>query len=304
MSPVQVLLIAGTHGNELNAPWLFSQWNRQEDLIDNNGLSLSRIIGNPAALALCKRYIDRDLNRTFTSDLIQSSQPALNEVIRAKELVTTYGAIGCNPCQIAIDFHSTTSSMGTSLVIYGRRPKDLALASLMQSRLGIPIYLHESDQIQNGFLVEYWPCGLVVEIGPVAQGVINEKIILQTKLSLETCLEEIAKVKSGEAFFPNQLIVHRHLKNIDFPRDLDGVPNFFIHKNIQGKDWSPIYFNDPLFQNIEGETITNKSRKKVYPVFINEAAYMEKNIAMAFTEREILDFDLSWEEELKELVQD
>ena len=72
MSRVQVLLVAGTHGNELNAPWLFSQWSHKEDLIKNNGISLSRVIGNQAALESCKRYIDRDLNRSFTSELLEA----------------------------------------------------------------------------------------------------------------------------------------------------------------------------------------------------------------------------------------
>ena len=34
MSIDQVLLIAGTHGNEINAPWIFDQWSKNPDLID------------------------------------------------------------------------------------------------------------------------------------------------------------------------------------------------------------------------------------------------------------------------------
>lgn len=301
MSGVQVLLVAGTHGNELNAPWLFAEWSEKEDLVKDSGITLSRVIGNPAALASCKRYIDQDLNRSFTADFMKSNTSEIKEVIRAKELFSIYGPSGIKPCQIVIDFHSTTASMGTCLVIYGRRPKDLALASLIQNRLGIPIYLHECDQFQKGFLAEYWPCGLVIEIGPVSQGVLDQRIIKQTKLSLEICLEEISKFNSDESVFPEQVIIYRHLKNIDFPRDIKGRPKYFIHKDIQNKDWLPINFRDPLFQNLEGEILFNELKNTVYPVFINEAAYMEKNIAMALTEREILNFDLSWEEELKDL---
>ncbi len=302
MSRVQVLLVAGTHGNELNAPWLFSQWSHKEDLIKNNGISLSRVIGNQAALESCKRYIDRDLNRSFTSELLEARTSNQKEVIRAQELVSIYGPLGNKPCQIAIDFHSTTSSMGTCLVIYGRRPADLALASLIQSRIGIPIYLHEGDQIQNGFLVECWPCGLVVEIGPVAQGLLNEKIVEQTKLSLEICLEAISKLISGESVYPKEVIIHRHLQNIDFPRDINGMQKSYIHRDIQNKDWLPINYGDSLFQSVGGEIIKNKLINTVYPVFINEAAYIEKNIAMSFTEREVWNFNPTWAEELKKLL--
>ena len=67
--------------------------------------------------------------------------------------------------------------MGTSIVIYGRRIKDFCLAALLQNKFGLPIYLHEKDKRQTGFLVEAWPCGLVIEIGPVAQNYYDSKII-------------------------------------------------------------------------------------------------------------------------------
>ena len=130
-----------------------------------------------------------------------------------------YGEKGKTPCQIALDFHTTTASMGSCLVVYGRRGADLALASLIQNKLGLPIYLHESDQKQTGFLVESWPCGLVVEIGPIGQGLLNSRIISQTKLILETLMEQIYQVKKLNLFFPEKLIIHRHIKSIDFPRD-------------------------------------------------------------------------------------
>ena len=75
--------------------------------------------------------------------------------------------------------------MGCSLVVYGRRYPDLAIASLLQASLGLPVYLHEGDSIQKGFLVESWPCGLVIEIGPVAQGMLHSTIVTQTKLAIE-----------------------------------------------------------------------------------------------------------------------
>ena len=75
------------------------------------------------------------------------------EIMRARELVSSFGPNGSNACKIAIDLHSTTSSMGSCLVVYGRRPADLALAALMQSRLGLPIYLQcNPTDIIFGFL--------------------------------------------------------------------------------------------------------------------------------------------------------
>ena len=67
--------------------------------------------------------------------------------------------------------------MGTSIVMYGRRFKDFCLAALLQNKFGLPIYLHEKDKAQTGFLVEAWPCGLVIEIGAVAQNFYDLNII-------------------------------------------------------------------------------------------------------------------------------
>ena len=173
MSGIQVLLIAGTHGNEINPIWLFEQWEKLSVLINNFGIETHKVIGNPKAYKSGKRYINNDLNRSFQTESFLSSNSSNLEGIRANQLVRLYGNKGKNPCQIALDFHSTTASMGSCLVVYGRRNTDLALAGLIQSKLGLPIYLHESDTKQTGFLVESWPCGLVIEIGPIGQGLLN-----------------------------------------------------------------------------------------------------------------------------------
>ena len=217
-------------------------------------------------------------------------------------MVQLYGNKGENPCQIALDFHTTTATMGSCLVVYGRRDTDLALAGLIQNKLGLPIYLHESDKKQTGFLVEAWPCGLVVEIGPVGQGLLNSRIISQTKLILENLLEQIKNVNNLNLFFPDKLIIHRHIKSIDFPRDEEGNINGFVHPLRQGRDWHPLKKNDDLFCKLNGEVINFKENEAYIPVFINEAAYMEKNIAMSFTKRELWDFEDNWKSSLIELV--
>ena len=160
MMQLQVLLVAGTHGNEINAIWLFDQWEKSPLLINTHGIKTYQVIGNPEAKKAGKRYIHNDLNRSFLEESFSSINSSNLEGIRANQLVQLYGKKGEKPCQIALDFHTTTASMGSCLVVYGRRDTDLALAGLIQNKLGLPIYLHESDKKQTGFLVEAWPCGL------------------------------------------------------------------------------------------------------------------------------------------------
>ena len=299
---LQVLLVAGTHGNEINGIWLFDDWLKSPLSIKTHGIKTYRVIGNPEAKKACKRYIDCDLNRSFKKKSNLSINSSHLEETRAKELLNLYGKSGKNPCQIVLDFHTTTSAMGSCLVIYGRRDADLALASLMQNKLGLPVYLHESDEKQTGFLVESWPCGLVVEIGPVGQGVLNSKIITQTKLILESFLEQIQQVKNFNLFFPDKLIVHRHIKSVDFPRDDNGCIRGYVHSQRQSKDWQPLQSNDELFNLLNGEIIKFEERESYIPVFINEAAYMEKNIAMSYVKRELWEVKKEWKKSLIELI--
>ncbi len=299
---LQVLLVAGTHGNEINGIWLFDEWNKSSSLINTHGIKTCKVIGNPEAQKVGKRYIHNDLNRSFHEESFFSNNSSNIERSRASELVNLYGEAGENPCQIALDFHTTTASMGSCLVVYGRRAADLALASLIQHQLGLPIYLHESDQKQTGFLVESWPCGLVIEIGPIGQGLLNSKIILQTKLILETLMEQIYKVKNCNLFFPDKLIIHRHIKSIDFPRDEKGNIDGYLHSQRQSKNWQELKKNDELFSKLNGETIRFDENESYFPVFINEAAYVEKNIAMSFTKRELWDFKKEWKKSLIDLV--
>ena len=302
MMQLQVLLVAGTHGNEINGIFLFEQWEKLPLLINTYGIKTQNVIGNPEAKKAGKRYIHKDLNRSFEKESYLNSKSSNFESGRANELVNIYGEGGEKPCQIALDFHTTTSCMGSCLVLYGRRDADLALASLIQNQLGLPIYLHESDQKQTGFLVESWPCGLVVEIGPIGQGLLNARIISQTKLILETLMEQIHRIENLTFNFPDKLLIHRHIKSIDFPRDKKGNIDGYVHSLRQSRDWQKLKKNDELFYKFDGEIIRFEEDEPYVPVFINEAAYVEKNIAMSFTKKELWDFKKEWKQSLINLV--
>ncbi|MDP8932677.1 MAG: succinylglutamate desuccinylase/aspartoacylase family protein, partial [Cyanobacteriota bacterium] len=45
---------------------------------------------------------------------------------------------------------------------------------------------------------------------------------------------------------------------------------------------------DPMFLTFDGESVLYEGKSTVYPIFINEAAYYEKGIAMCFTQKQIV----------------
>ncbi|MCP9889343.1 aspartoacylase [Cyanobium sp. ATX 6A2] len=303
-----VLVVAGTHGNERNAPWLLEQWQRQPSGLADGGLALRLVLGNPRAHACNRRYLERDLNRCFAPALLDDAGVSGPELERARELLDLHGPQGTEACAVALDLHSTTSAMGNSLVLYGRRPTDLALAAAIQARLGLPVYLHEADSEQSGFLVERWPCGLVIEVGPVPQGVIQAPICRQTQLALEAALAALAEARAGRLRLPAQLLVHRHLGSLDLPRAGDGSPLACIHPQLQHRDWHPLAPADPLFLERSGRVLTlgevlpATPSGTVVPVFINEAAYGEKGIALSLTRRERWPVQERWPAALESLA--
>ncbi len=309
MAAGRVMVVGGTHGNERNAPWLLEAWRRHPTLLQSSGLSLELVLGNPAAHAAGVRYLDRDLNRSFVPSLLAAADPGDRELQRARELLDLHGPQGSAACLVALDLHSTTAAMGNSLVVYGRRPADLALAAGLQQRLGVPIYLHEQDPEQTGYLVEGWPCGLVVEVGPVPQGVINATICRQSQLALEAALAVLAEARAGELCQPDELVVHRHLGSLDLPRHGDGSPAAVVHPQRQHRDWHRIGAGDPLFLTAEGTTIGfhpegEMADQPVRAVFINEAAYGEKGIALSLTHRDVWPVEPTWSRALVDLARE
>ena len=303
MGQGRVLVVAATHGNERNAPWLLEQWRAQPQLLASAGLALQLEIGNPEALACNRRYIERDLNRCFAPELLADTTRQELELRRARQLLAAFGPQGSTPCTVALDLHSTTSAMGNSLVVYGRRPADLALAAGIQARLGLPVYLHEADAAQTGFLVERWPCGLVIEVGPVPQGLITTSICRQTQLALEAACSAVAQAAQGSLRLPQGLTVHRHRGSLDLPRDGSDQPAACVHPLRQNRDWRPLQSGEPLFWQPDGgvqrvSSSPTDSSSGLWPVFINEAAYGEKHIALSLTSRERWACDPTWADAL------
>ncbi|MGA1304563.1 MAG: aspartoacylase [Cyanobium sp.] len=304
----RVLVVGGTHGNERNGVQLLEQWSLEPESLDTAGLSVEFTLGNPGAIAACRRYLERDLNRSFAPDLLEGCLHQEEEVRRARELLALWGPEGARPCVVALDLHSTTAAMGNCLVMYSRRPADLALAAGVQGRLGLPIYLHEGDDSQSGYLARRWPCGLAIEVGPVPQGVVNATICRQTQLALETALAVLAEARQGACRLPRHLVIHHHLRSLDLPRDGAGTPTARVHSLRQDRDWQPMVAGDCLFETLQGTTLhwepAQGDPATVWPVFINEAAYEEKGIALSLTERRTWPADATWESALVDLMQD
>jgi aspartoacylase len=154
-------------------------------------------------------------------------------------------------------------------------------------------------------MAKAWPCGLVLEVGPVAQGVICPRICQQTGIGVHTLLELLAQARFGKLNLPNFLKVHRHLGSLDLPKDLEGNPIACLHPDRLKGDWQSLKSGDPLFVRPDGIVHLFKadSADQFRTVFTNEAAYQEKNIALSLTRIEKIKTQPEWLMALKALLQ-
>ena len=91
------------------------------------------------------------------------------------------------------------------------------------------------------------------------------------------------------------------LRSVDYPRDKNGTINGIIHPARINQNWDPLKKGDPLFLDINGNTIFYSGDSNIYPVFIGEVAYKEKNIAMSYTRKEFIFSSEEWVNEFLDL---
>ncbi len=132
-------------------------------------------------------------------------------------------------------------------------------------------------------------------------------IVRQTRLALEAGLAALAEAAAGRLRLPRQLVVHRHRGSLDLPRDPHQGPLACFDPRRERRDWQPLRAGDPLFEAADGrrwayEPPPGLEGETVWPVFLNEAAYGEKGIALSLTTREGWEAEAGWGEALRDLA--
>ncbi len=190
-----------------------------------------------------------------------------------------------NQINFLIDFHSTTANMGLTIILSDTNKFHLQLVSylsLLHPKIKI---LHYSSEQKNQLLRSKTELGLSIEIGSIPQQVLDAELFMKTEQLIYSLLDYLEKYNLNKiAKKTHDLVFYEVFKRIDYPRKGEEI-TAMIHPNLQFKDYQPINPGDPLFITFDGETITYKGDFTVYPVFINEAAYYEKSIAMCLTKK-------------------
>ncbi|MDB9523326.1 aspartoacylase [Dolichospermum circinale CS-1225] len=286
----QALIVGGTHGNEFTGVHLIKKFEQFPQLIHRSSFETLTLLANPQAFTAVRRYINKDLNRCFLRQNLEDSKLSSYEDLRAKEINHLFGQNGETPVDFILDLHSTTANMGITIIVDNDEPFNLQLAAYLRYvNPLVKVYSSGNSGRSYHALRSLGRFGICIEVGSVPQGVVNAEFILKTEAIIYTILDYLELYNQGKVpSFSNNLICYEYIDKIDYPRNEHGEIKAMIHPHLQFKDYEVLNPRDPMFLTFDGQIISYQGNSTVYPIFINEAAYYEKGIAMCFTEKRMI----------------
>ena len=286
-----IAIVGGTHGNEYTGAYLIRQMAQNSFQEQWAELNIELIMANPQAYKKGLRFIDYDLNRSFTKAALADFSLSGYEANRAKALMQKLGSKENPKMDFIMDMHTTTSNMGITIILADNNDYNFKLAAYIQTQ--IPecyIYYMPAESTTHStehcFLIAMAPLGLAIEIGAIPNGVIRHDINKKTQQVIDITLDFINQTNKGcLPKINNPVTVFKHKKTVDYPVDSTGEINAIIHQDLQDRDYQKLTKGDAIFSTIEEQTITYNEDEDLYPVFINEAAYYYKKTAFSLTEK-------------------
>jgi len=272
MNPLKnIVICGGTHGNELTGVYLAKKhgW----------------LLANPAAAAICRRYVEKDLNRCFALSDLNGNDNVL-ELNRAREINALLGKKGSeNAPDFILDIHNTTANMGITLILSSSEPALMQISATIASEFSnVHIYLQPEKREESPYLGTIAKSDVCIEAGPQAHGTLDAEIFFKVERIVFRFLELAEAWNNGVLPKTSSFETFTEKRSIDYPRDADGNITAIIHPALQGKDYCELKNGMPVFMSFDGKEILWQG-ETCYPAFINEASYYEKGMAMSLTER-------------------
>lgn len=295
MSLINTIVVAGgTHGNERTGVRLVQKWMEHPECYSSLcSAKVDLVLSNPEAVRLNRRYRDHDLNRAFSQTCLDvNAIPQQYEFRRAKELNALYGPKGtATKTDLLLDVHNTGSNMGNCLILSARDPFTMrASAVLTQEFKDAWIYYQPEERSASPYFGTVAKADVCIEIGPQQHGTLDAAIFEETERLVKRYLELAEEWNRGELQkrAPIKVDVYTQFKDLGYPKPQGGGPiQAMIHPELMGCDYRELKDGDKLFRTFDGEDILYHGESPVYPIFISEPAYYEKDIAMSLTMKSV-----------------
>lgn len=296
MSLINTIVVAGgTHGNERTGVRIVQKWMERPECYNAlcKSAKVDLVLSNPEAMRLNRRYRDHDLNRAFSQTCLDVAvEPQQYEFRRARELNRIYGPKGpATRTDLLLDIHNTGSNMGLCLILSERDPFTMkASAVLTQEFKNAWIYYQPEERSASPYFGTVARADVCIEIGPQPHGTLDAAIFEESERLVKRYLELAEEWNRGELQKRPaiKVDVYTQLRDMGYPKPQGGGPiTAMIHPDLLGHDYCELKKGDKLFRTFDGKDILYEGeadgRESVWPIFINEPAYYEKDIAMSLT---------------------
>ncbi|XP_001622432.2 aspartoacylase [Nematostella vectensis] len=294
-----VLVVGGTHGNELTGVYLVKHWQKQPKLVERSSFKTHLCLGNTKAVEKCVRYIDKDLNRERFDRFEKDTKECTHYETKRKQELISWMAL--EQIDFVIDLHNTTSNMGVTLIL--RSIESILLLHLVgevQEKMPFPVHIlvlpdrpkksFSGDSATGGWSL-YTEFSIGIEVGPISHGTLKGETIQKQEKVLQAFLDSVEKHNATKTYPKRSIQVFKWVEAVHYPLDELEEVTAFVHPALDSQDWEPLRPGSPMLMTFEGDTVYYQGKEIVYPVFINEAAYFDvkKNIAFAMTRKMSID---------------
>lgn len=279
-----VAITGGTHGNELTGVYLLKHWRNNPQQVCRDSFVTELHLANPKANGHNRRYLDQDLNRQFGWDDLNDHELCGYEQNRAKSLNSLLGPKDEPRVDFVLDLHTTTANMGVTLVIKSDDPLITGMAFYAKQCMPeVTLFYEPAQRLDDNFLISLGRrYGLLIEVGPVPQGLLRWDVYDQTAAVTGHCLDYLDAVNRGE---PPEVATSmpgfQFVRKVQLPENERGEITAMVHPDLQDADYQPIKAGDPLFITLDGETLLYEGEETLYGAFINEAAYYDRHVGLS-----------------------
>ncbi|BCE01969.1 aspartoacylase [Marinicellulosiphila megalodicopiae] len=286
-----VTIVGGTHGNELSGIYVVKYLQSQPQILEKYDLDIQFLLANEQAIKKNVRYVDQDLNRQFSLELLSQSIQNI-EANRARQINQLIGTQAKQQTDFIIDLHTTTTNMGLTLVINQDSVFHRKLVAYIQQELPeVNIFFEPTEQTEDNFLLSIAKySGLLIEVGPIAQGTLKQEVYEQTLSAVFACLKFIKLYKEDiQIPLPKSVCAYQFIQKIPFMLNEQNEIVGMIHQDFDSQDYQPLEQGDPIFKTLDGQDICFENNYDqigmLTACFINEAAYYDKKDAFSLMKK-------------------
>jgi succinylglutamate desuccinylase len=274
----KVIIVGGTHGNEFTGVQIVKHY--QEYLTQKfPELKLEFILANPEAHKLNTRFKDEDLNRAFQ---YLNEDRTSYEHKRAHEIKNIIQKEKC----LVLDLHTTTSNMGSTVIVSHYNTLNLSLCSALSREIKDCRIIGAPDP-QSKYLASQSDFGLIIEVGPVANGVVSAAPLEKSLVIVECILKEVMNEKIA---LHGSLEIYEEIQDVAYPTDGKDQITGYIHCSFQDQDFVELEGTYTPFKSFKNQNMEMNVEEKLYPIFINEAAYYPQQLAFTLCRKNMIIF--------------